>query len=259
MKSGNEETQKFAKRFDGRADSYSKYRPRYPGEVVDRLRSEIGFTADDVVADLASGTGILSELFLKNGNLVYAVEPNKEMRAIAERNLAGYKPRFVSLEGWAEATGLGDRFVDLVAVGQALHWLDVDKTRAEFRRILAKDGTVAILYNTRRKESAAEKGYESLQNRFQVDLGSIVIVDDVYVRNFLAGGPFSKHLIPHSQRLDQSGLLGLLASASYMPRPGSGGWTELERESRKVFDENKKDGQIELWYDTELYIGKFAD
>src|SRR5881227_423741 len=99
------------RRFSSRVEDYIKYRPRYPQSVVELLKGECGLTPASVVADVGSGTAILSDLFLRNGNRVYGVEPNREMREAGERLLADYE-NFVSVEGRAEATTLPDRSID---------------------------------------------------------------------------------------------------------------------------------------------------
>ena len=83
------------KRFSNRVEFYIKYRPKYPQAIIEVLKKECGLENSAVIADIGSGTGFLSELFLRNKNSVFAVEPNKEMREAAEELL--YKePNFVS-------------------------------------------------------------------------------------------------------------------------------------------------------------------
>ena len=67
-------------RFSSRVDNYVQYRPRYPQEVIETLREECGLSSSASVADIGSGSGALTELFLQNGNQVFAVEPNRDMR-----------------------------------------------------------------------------------------------------------------------------------------------------------------------------------
>ena len=76
------------KRFSNRVELYSKHRPGYPGQVLELLKAELKLQPDSVVADIGSGTGILSELFLRYGCTVFGVEPNPEMRRAAEINLS---------------------------------------------------------------------------------------------------------------------------------------------------------------------------
>ena len=57
---------KTASRFDDRVENYVAYRPGYPAGVIEFLRDELGLRPETVVADIGSGTGILSEMLLKN-------------------------------------------------------------------------------------------------------------------------------------------------------------------------------------------------
>lgn len=56
-------------------ENYSRYRPRYPHQLMEWLRAECDLSPAHTVADIGSGTGLMAELFLKNGNQVYGVEP----------------------------------------------------------------------------------------------------------------------------------------------------------------------------------------
>jgi len=246
---------KYSRRFDGRAGAYSRYRPGYPAQILDWLRREIGFGREAVVADIGSGTGILSELFLRNGNTVFCVEPNGGMRKVAERRLAKYGRRFVSVDGTAEDTGLDGGSVDLITVGQALHWFDLPKTGAEFGRILSRGGFVAIVYNYRKERGAVEQAYERVVARF-ARRSKVPKVDNKSAVRFLAGGEVRRVVMPNSQTLDLGEMLGRLASASYMPRPASREWAGVERAVRGIFDEYGDDGKVVLRYRTALFLGK---
>lgn len=118
-----DETPDTKARFSSRVDAYVKYRPGYPPGVMALYRGEMGLTPATVVADVGSGTGISAEPLLKDGNTVYCVEPNADMRAAAERILSAY-PGFCSVAGSGEHTGLTEGCVDLVICAQAFHWLD---------------------------------------------------------------------------------------------------------------------------------------
>src|ERR1043165_851495 len=126
-------------RFSSRIADYIKYRPGYPAEIVTLLKTDCGLTPDSVVADIGSGTGKLTELFLKNGNIVFGVEPNVGMRSAAKQILGNFS-NFKSIDGNAESTGLETSSVDFITAGQAFHWFDPDNFKVEARRILKADG-----------------------------------------------------------------------------------------------------------------------
>ncbi len=74
-------------RFSSRVGNYVRYRPGYPSAIIDLLRKECGLTPNSVIADVASGTGIFTRMLLENGNRVFGVEPNPEMRKAGEEFL----------------------------------------------------------------------------------------------------------------------------------------------------------------------------
>jgi hypothetical protein len=85
-------------RFTNRAGYYARHRPGYPDEVIRILEQQGIWTPRSIIADIGAGTGISSELFLRHGNQVWAIEPNADMRAHAAA-LASRYPGFQVLEG----------------------------------------------------------------------------------------------------------------------------------------------------------------
>ena len=67
-------------RFSSRVADYVRFRPGYPPAVIDLLHEECGLRCEHAIADVVCGKGLLSELFLRNGNRVFGIEPNEEMR-----------------------------------------------------------------------------------------------------------------------------------------------------------------------------------
>jgi len=189
---------------------------------------------------------------------VYCVEPSEDMRRAAEEKLRRYAPRYISVDGTAEATNLKGDSIDLVTVGQALHWFDVKRARVEFARILRREGYVSVVYNRRKKEGGVEEAYGRVIERFAKDRTAVPEVDDAYVARFLKNGEFKKLVMPNSQSLDFQGMLGRLASASYMPPQGDREWIDIEKEVRRIFDEQGGSGVVTLHYNTVLYLGRVA-
>ncbi len=75
-------------RFTGHAAAYAAARPSYPQTLATDLQQRLHLPDTTVVADLGSGTGLSSEIFLRIGWTVLGVEPNAAMRATAENYLA---------------------------------------------------------------------------------------------------------------------------------------------------------------------------
>jgi SAM-dependent methyltransferase len=243
---------RFVHRFDGRAQSYSRHRPTYPIQALNVLAREGGLRPTGAVADVGSGTGILSELLLQHGNLVYCVEPNLEMREEAERRLGKFGRRFISVDGSAEDTSLPSECVGLVTVGQALHWFDRAKASREFRRILKPGGRMAVVYNNRRRTNGTGRAYDSIVKRFE-SRAMVPQVDDAFIRGFLGKG--SKRFTAHNaQVLDRAGVLGRLASASYMPLRGSKEGDGVRAAVDEVFRRYGRSGMVELPYQTTIHI-----
>jgi SAM-dependent methyltransferase len=242
-------------RFSARVADYVRYRPGYPSALLDLLRAECSLRAGHIIADIGSGTGFLSELFLKNGNRVYGVEPNKDMRRAGEEYLASYDG-FSSIEGSAEATTLDDASVDFVTAGQSFHWFEPDAARREFLRILKPGGWMVIAWNDRRMEEASfTRAYENILERFGIDYKS---VKDSYpeadrIREFLTN--FSQRDLPNYQILDWDSLRGRLRSSSFSPTEGHPDYTPMMEELRKLFDAYQQDGQVRMDYFTRVYYG----
>src|SRR4051794_38465761 len=157
------------KRFSSRVEDYIKYRPSYPVEILDLLKKSYGLTSLNVVADIGSGTGISTELFLSNGNPVVGVEPNNEMRIAAERLLKAF-PNFHSVSGTAEATTLDSSSFDFIVSGQAFHWFNREQARKEFVRILKPEGWVVLIWNDRKTDSTPFlEAYEQLLKTYGTD------------------------------------------------------------------------------------------
>src|SRR3982074_3012215 len=134
-------------RFSDRVENYVRYRPGYPPEVLDLLRTECGLRPSHIVAAIASGTGVFTRLLLENGNSVFAVEPNAAMREMGNRQLESLSAgdRLASVAGTAEETTLKSASVDFVTAAQAAHWFDLPRARAEFVRILRPEGWGAVI------------------------------------------------------------------------------------------------------------------
>jgi len=246
------------KRFSSRVENYIKYRPSYPPEIIGLLRAECGLARASVVADVGFGTGLLTRLFLENGNTAFGVEPNPDMRAAGERLLGGF-PGFKSIVGTAEATTLGDESVDIVVSGQAFHWFDREPARREFVRILKPAGWVALIWNDRKTSSKPFlQDYERLLNTFARDYSVVnhSNVDPDAIQSFFDPGRFTLASFPNQQVFDFEGLFGRLMSSSYAPEPGNPKHEPMVTDLAALFQTYEKNGTVSFEYDTLVYYGQ---
>lgn len=246
-------------RFSDRVENYIRYRPGYPPQVLETLRKECGLTPAHVVADVASGTGIWTRTLLENGNPVYGVEPNLDMRQASERLLADF-PRFTSIDGTAEATTMANASVDFVTAAQAAHWFDRDKARKEFARILKPDGWLVLLWNEREVDTTPFlREYEQLLLMYGTDYQEIRHEHTTNaVNEFFDPAPHQERVFPMRQEFDYEGLEGRLLSSSYAPGPGHAKHELMLVELRRIYEEHAIRGRVALDYKTRLYCGQPA-
>ena len=284
-------------RFSSRVSDYISSRPSYRSSIVPLLRDHFKLPKDTHVVDLGSGTGILSALFLQElrescpSLRVSGLEPNKDMREAGEGLLeqdirAG---RFTSLNATAEATGLQDSSVDLILAGQAFHWFDVPKTRAECLRILKKSKSgrtgVALVWNDRRGvqdapqrlaaagedinqvdfdrlDSPVTSAYELLLVKRGTDYKNVDHhrkVDKKALDTFFGPKGFKVKSFENPYKLTYEQLKGRLLSSSYTPQEGEKGHAEMMRELQELFDKFQKDGKVDFIYDTRVFYGELSE
>ncbi|MCB0367516.1 MAG: class I SAM-dependent methyltransferase [Bdellovibrionaceae bacterium] len=241
-------------RFSDRVENYIKYRPGYPAEIIKLMQEEMGLETHHSIADVGSGTGIFSELLLKNGNRVYAIEPNQEMRMAAERLLHDYQ-NFHSISGSSEATGLESRSVEVVTAAQAFHWFEPEATGKEFSRILRPGGHIMFVWNDRKTEGEFAAAYEDLIVRHSTDYEQINhrnISAGESVTKFFGQAP-SRATFANFQEFDFEGFKGRLVSSSYIPNQDHPGYPLMIKELKDLFDKHQTNGVVRIDYQTEVF------
>jgi ubiquinone/menaquinone biosynthesis C-methylase UbiE len=247
------------RRFSSRVENYVRHRPAYPSAVLDLLQKECGLTTASVIADVASGTGIFTRMLLENGNRVYGVEPNADMRRAGEEFLRAH-PQFTSVAGTAEATTLADHSVDLVTAAQAAHWFDSEKARREFVRICRPGGWTVLLWNDRRTGSTPFlRAYERLLVEHGTDYQDVRSERATeQIETFFTPSRFRARSFDYQQGFDYPALEGRLLSSSYTPQAGDAGHTPMLRELRRIFDAHQVNGRVTFEYDTRVYYGQLG-
>ena len=134
-----------AKGFGAEAAAYDRGRPSYPPAAVDWLASMLRICPGSRVADLAAGTGKLTELLAPHGCALVGVEPVGAMRDRLRTRL----PDTALVAGVAEAMPFAAASLDAVTVAQAFHWFHPDQAMAELARVIRPGGRLGLMWNAR--------------------------------------------------------------------------------------------------------------
>ena len=250
----------FTQRFTGRVEAYKRFRPRYPAAILEILQMKCGLTPETMVADVGAGTGMLAEVFLANGNRVFAIEPNAEMRA-ACRELEESYPKLTCIDGTAEATGLPASSIDLVAAGRAFHWFDPAKSKTEFRRVLRGESWVALLGLGR--PGAGQRPMALEMERIMREYGTdYAALEDRYklgdrAREFF-GGTVGSAEIQTLTTFTWDEFLGNAISLSVMPMPGDPRFEAFEQALRGIFEKYQSNGKVEMPIECKMYLGRLG-
>jgi SAM-dependent methyltransferase len=246
-------------RFSSRVETYVRFRPSYPPGVIDVLRDECGLSGASVVADIASGTGLFTRLLLENGNRVFGVEPNADMRGAGEEYLAEF-PNFTSVAGTAESTTMPDHSLDLITSAQAAHWFKRDEAVKEFQRILRPGQYLALVFNDRQvKGSAFADDYEEVVVKYGTDYSEVQRLGRIFEGDeFFAPFKCEKRVLANHQDLDYPALEGRVLSSSYAPQSGEPSFAPMLADLRRMFDKHQHGGLVRMEYDTNIYFGKLG-
>jgi len=130
--------------FDEVADEYDRNRPMYPDELVDQACQVAGIGNGDRVLEIGCGSGQLTRSLVARGLHVTALEPGKNLMALARQNL----------EGAGAVEFMNARFEDApcphehfraVFSASALHWVDPKVSWLKIADVLVPGGTLALI------------------------------------------------------------------------------------------------------------------
>jgi ubiquinone/menaquinone biosynthesis C-methylase UbiE len=239
---------------------YRRYRPRYPQTLIEWLKNECALSPRHILADIGSGTGQMTELFLKHGNFVYSIEPNSDMRRVAEQELRAYSD-LASLDATAEATTLPDQSVDMITVGNAFHWFNHSQTRKEFFRILKPDGWVILAWNLERNNGspfaiAFEQFWQKhIDPAARFERASERKRPD-YITQFFGADHVRAISFDNYQVCDFEALKGVVLSFLKAPQPEDPRYPVMLDELKGLFSQHQANGAVTLEYDTAVSYGQ---
>lgn len=196
--------------FDAAARRYASARPSYPDSVVDWL---VGVTPRAIL-DLGAGSGALTRALVFRAGTVIAAEPSHNLLL----ELRSATPLACAVQTAAERLPFAAARFDVVTVATAFHWFDTRQALPEIARVLRPAGHLALVWNTRAVTDSWTRDLDELLRAaqpatLQGDWGT------GSVRHLEASARFEtpeRAEFAHSQRLDRSGLVDLVASRSYV-------------------------------------------
>ena len=127
----------FQDHFSTQAGEYTRFRPRYPGELFEYLASLP--RARSRAWDCGTGNGQAACDLARWFREVVATDPSQSQISHAVAH-----PKVQYLVSAAEHAPLPNDSVDLVTVAQALHWFDLERFYAEVRRVGRAGSVLAV-------------------------------------------------------------------------------------------------------------------
>ena len=245
------------KKFTNRAEDYTNGRPSYAPSFINMLYDEIGFSENSVIADIGSGTGKLSKQLLEKGSKVFCVEPNDDMRRIAEKELSRFD-KFISINGTSSDTKLEDNSVDFITVAQAFHWFDADEFKKECKIILNADGKVILVWNTRDLSSEFNKKSYDIYKKFCPSFKGYhggMKDDDSRISDFFNGN-CKRISFENPLEFTKDKFITRSLSASYSLKDGDTNFEQYLKELDNLFDSFAQNGIVLMNNNTVAYIGK---
>ncbi len=245
-------------KFNGMGKIYSKYRPAYSFNFIDYLFTNVGISQSSIIADIGSGTGILTKQLLEKDSKVYGIEPNADMRVIAETNLKSFS-KFTSVNGSAENTTIADNSIDYITVAQAFHWFDRERFKKECQRILKPEGKVILVWNSwDNKNELVMENYEvncKYCPNFKGFSGGMYdkINEDDFSDFF--NGKYETKVFLNNLIFDMDGFIGRNLSSSYALKSSDAQYNDYVNELKKIYKKYRNNGRLIMPNLTRSYVG----
>jgi ubiquinone/menaquinone biosynthesis C-methylase UbiE len=236
--------------FDQLAAEYDAYRSGYSRALYDLLL-DYGFKQGLSVLDVACGTGLASEPFLKRGLSVTGVDNSEPMLDKARERVKDMK----LVLGDAEALPFNEAEFDAVICAQAIHWMDQSKAIAEMARVTKPGGRVAIWF----KKLITDEPMRMVRQEASDAIG-MKQPDDIMAKGFRSfyRHPFTKHhlrVVPYTIMTDVDRWLGYERSRARKSHFGSKFPLYLDTLEKKMRDlAGGKPFQVK--YSQFIYIGE---
>jgi ubiquinone/menaquinone biosynthesis C-methylase UbiE len=151
---------RYGKVFDEIAAEYDRHRPTYPDELIDQACRAAGIGSGDHVIEVGCGSGQLTRGLAARGLRVTAIEPGKNLIALARQNLEGAGAvEFVNAQ--FEDASLPREQFRAVFSASAFHWVDPEVSWRKAADVLVPGGTLALVQYCGLEEPRSKQDQEA--------------------------------------------------------------------------------------------------
>ncbi len=226
----------FKDHFSARAAEYARHRPLYPARLAQWLAGIAPTRA--LALDCGCGAGQLATQLAAHFERVVATDASADQLRHAQAH-----PRVHYHVARAEDSGLPGHSVDLLSAAQAAHWFDLPAFYAEARRVLRRDGVLALVsYGVPELDGAAGLALREIHDRM---LGAYWPPERAHVRSGYRTLDFPFEALPApalrmQARWSLEQLLGYLRTWSALrgaeAARGAGAWVEVHEHLRRAWE-----------------------
>lgn len=244
--------------FQGKAQLYAKYRPKYSKEYTGFLRETLGINKSSVVADIGAGTGIHTKTIAEITNKVFAIEPERDMFNELQSQFGNNKIKLIQRP--AEDTGLPDTIIDYITVAQAFHLFDRNKSLSEFKRILRPSGILILVWNNKEHNNMLFYDNEAVIKNYcpnyRREIHARSFFQDSYKECFTANSyKFTYIHLDSTEHLDKETFIMRTLSSSYAITPIDKNYHRMIDELSAVFDRHASNGVVIVPQSSVIYSG----
>ncbi|WP_409361435.1 class I SAM-dependent methyltransferase [Bartonella heixiaziensis] len=247
-----------SEKFDGLADDYDRYRPRYPFTLFKTMLLPLKDKKHLSIADVGAGTGIALEGIVKllgNKHQYHAIDISTDMIKQGQRKF----PTVQWYQGQAEILLPQIGEVDLVVVAQAFQWMDRPQLLCAVSSQLKVNGVMAVIQNNRDfKHSEFLAAYETLLEKMSPNYSR-------YYRNFdflqeMSDGfrvnPKKIALQTHNwtMTIPSEAFIGMSRSSTQVQRAIACHGEEYLQQLVALVKQYEVQGNLEILYRSELYM-----
>ena len=171
--------------FNRYAQTYDRYRPGYPTAMYEEIRRYMGHCDGIKSLEIGMGTGQATGPFLEEGFWVTALEPGKDLAAVARKKFAAYPRLEIRENGFLEAD-LPEGSFGLLYAGTAFHWIDPERGYQRAYALLRPGGVIALFWNNpflHREDDPLHNAIQAVYEQYYpVDPGRLVLQEQTLER-----------------------------------------------------------------------------